>query len=175
MMHVVMRIWNCKYAGILLVDSSNCYVNVHFLHEYSLSYTIIESTMINHYRNHPIFNHGLIIDWRCIPFTPSLGGILIPKPKFYFHGPTAFQCLNFWAPIKLFSALPSNTTLKRALTQQPLHPFIMDTYNNTFILQKSCNTFHKPPHKWQVDIGASILWSHKHKADHNQLLIRKTG
>lgn len=50
----------------------------------------------------------------------------------------------------------------------------MDEYNNTFI-QKSCNTFNKPPREWQVDVGAGILRSYNEKNDHNQLLIRKTG
>ena len=50
----------------------------------------------------------------------------------------------------------------------------MDAYNITFI-QKSCNIFNKPPHEWQVDVGAGILWSHNNNSDHNQMLIRKTG
>ena len=102
------------------------------------------------------------------------GAILIPKPKFYFHGLPAFQCQNIGRPIKWSNARPSNTTLTSTLTQKPIHPSTMDAYNNTFI-QKSCNTFNKSPHEWQVDVGASILWPHNNNTGHNQLLIRKTG
>ena len=116
--------------------------------------------------------HELVVIVQTHPF--ARGTILIPKPKFYFHGPHAFQCLNIGRPIKSFNARPSNTTLTSTHTQQPIHPSTMDAYNNTFI-QKLCNTFNKPPHKWQVDVGAGILRSYNDNTDHNQLLIRKTG